>query len=68
MATVAGRLPDEVIEAREKLRVALQWALDIVFERDLGQYLTRRDVESLNRLLETARLEGSTAELQHSGS
>jgi hypothetical protein len=39
----------------KKLRVGLQWALDVVFERDLGQYVTLRDVESLNRLLETAR-------------
>jgi NADH dehydrogenase len=52
----------------KKLRVALQWALDIVFERDLGQYVTLRDVESLNRLLETARHEGSAAELQNRGS
>jgi NADH dehydrogenase len=39
----------------KKLRVGLQWALDLVFERDLGQYLTLRDVESLNRQLEAAR-------------
>ncbi len=39
----------------KKLRVGLQWALDVVFERDLGQYVTLRDVDSLNRLLETAR-------------
>ena len=43
----------------KKLRVALQWALDIVFERDLAQYVTLQDVESLNRLLEAARREGS---------
>jgi NADH dehydrogenase len=35
----------------KKLRVGLQWALDVVFERDLAQYLTWRDVDSLNRLL-----------------
>ena len=39
----------------KKIRVALQWALDVVFERDLAQYVTTRDVESVNRLLETAR-------------
>jgi hypothetical protein len=39
----------------KKLRVGLQWALDLVFERDLGQYVTLRDVESLNRQLEAAR-------------
>jgi NADH dehydrogenase len=39
----------------KKLRVGLQWALDAVFDRDLGQYVTLRDVASLNRLLETAR-------------
>jgi NADH dehydrogenase len=37
----------------KRLRVALQWALDVIFERDLGQYVSRQDVESLNRLLET---------------
>ena len=45
----------------KKLRVGLQWVLDVVFERDLGQYLSLRDVESLNRLLETVRHEGSAA-------
>lgn len=44
----------------KKLRVALQWALDIVFERDLAQYVTQRDVDSLNRLLETTRHEHSS--------
>jgi NADH dehydrogenase len=39
----------------KKLRVALQWTLDVVFERDLGQYVTSKDVNSLNRLLEMAR-------------
>lgn len=43
----------------KKLRVGLQWALDAVFERDLGQYITRQDVESLNRLLEAMKREGS---------
>lgn len=39
----------------KKLRVGLQWALDVVFERDLGEYVSLRDVESLNRLLEGIR-------------
>ena len=39
----------------KRLRVALQWALDAVFERDLGEYFTLQDVTSLNRLLEAAR-------------
>ena len=39
----------------KKLRVGLQWTLDVVFERDLGQYVTLRDIASLNRLLEAAR-------------
>ncbi len=43
----------------KKLRVGLQWALDVVFDRDLGQYVTLRDVESLNRLLENATHEAS---------
>jgi NADH dehydrogenase len=45
----------------KKLRVGLQWALDIVFERDLGQYVTLRDVDSLNRLLGTTRHENPAA-------
>jgi NADH dehydrogenase len=39
----------------KKLRVGLQWTLDVVFERDLGQYVNLRDIASLNRLLEAAR-------------
>ncbi len=39
----------------KKIRVALRWALDVIFERDIAQYVTPRDVESVNRLLETAR-------------
>ncbi len=45
----------------KKLRVGLQWALDVVFDRDIGQYVALRDVESLNRLLETATHEASAA-------
>jgi hypothetical protein len=33
----------------------LQWALDVAFERDLGQYVTLRDVDTLNRLLDAAK-------------
>jgi NADH dehydrogenase len=43
----------------KKLRVGLQWALHAVFDRDLGQYVTLRDVASLNRLLETTRQDAS---------
>jgi hypothetical protein len=39
----------------KKMRVGLRWALDVIFERDIAQYVTPRDVESINRLLETAR-------------
>jgi NADH:ubiquinone reductase (H+-translocating) len=39
----------------KKLRVALQWTLDAIFERDLGQYITLHDVESLSRLVEKSR-------------
>jgi len=39
----------------KKIRVALRWALDVIFEPDIAQYVTPRDVESINRLLETAR-------------
>ena len=39
----------------KKIRVVSRWALDTIFERDIGQYVTPRDVESINRLLETAR-------------
>jgi NADH dehydrogenase len=52
----------------KKLRVGLQWALDVVFERDLGQYVTLRDIDLLNRLLETARHESSAAASQQAGS
>lgn len=49
----------------KKLSVGLQWALDAVFDRDLGQYVTLRDVASLNRLLETTRQDASRIQ-QHS--
>jgi hypothetical protein len=39
----------------KKLRAGLQWALDVVFERDLTQYVTFGDVKSLNRPLEAAK-------------
>jgi len=52
----------------KKLRIGLQWAFDVVFERDLGQYLTLRDVESLNRLLVAAKHDASASALQHDDS
>jgi NADH dehydrogenase len=39
----------------KKMRVALQWTFDLFCERDLGQYITLRDIESLTRLLEAER-------------
>jgi NADH dehydrogenase len=39
----------------KKIRVALQWARELVLERDIAQYINPRDVESVYRLLETAR-------------
>ncbi|HTV58799.1 MAG TPA: NAD(P)/FAD-dependent oxidoreductase [Verrucomicrobiae bacterium] len=36
----------------KKLRVAIEWLLDVVFERDISQYLTLRDVQSLNRMVD----------------
>ncbi|MBV9929205.1 MAG: NAD(P)/FAD-dependent oxidoreductase [Acidobacteria bacterium] len=39
----------------KKIRVGLRWALDVIFEHDIAQYITPRDIESVNRLLETAR-------------
>jgi NADH dehydrogenase len=44
--------------SEKKLRVALQWALDAIFERDLGQYITLRDVESLTRMVDTPKKPG----------
>jgi NADH:quinone reductase (non-electrogenic) len=38
----------------KKLRVAIEWLLNVVFERDLGQYVTLRDVQSLNRVIDPA--------------
>jgi NADH dehydrogenase len=39
----------------KKIRVGLQWARELVLERDIAQYINPRDVESVYRLLETAR-------------
>jgi hypothetical protein len=36
----------------KRLRVAIEWLLNVAFERDLGQYVTLRDVELLNRLVD----------------
>ncbi len=58
----------------KKMRVGLQWFLDVLFERDLGQYITLQDIDSLNRLLGAARQldetspEASAALSQHSDS
>lgn len=38
----------------KRLRVGIEWLLNVVFERDLGQYVTLRDVQSLNRLIDSA--------------
>lgn len=39
----------------KKLRVGLQWILDMVFERDIAQYITPQEVASMNRVLEGAK-------------
>jgi len=56
VGVVAERLPDEIAATGEKIacRAAI-WALDVLFERDLGQYITLQDIDSLNRLLGAAR-------------
>jgi NADH dehydrogenase len=33
----------------KKVRVALDWALDLIFSKDLAQFITPREVERLNR-------------------
>lgn len=38
----------------KKLRVAIERLLNVVFERDIGQYVTLRDVQSLNRLIDSS--------------
>jgi NADH:ubiquinone reductase (H+-translocating) len=45
----------------KRLRVALQWALDAVFDRDFGQFITLRDIASLNRLTEAARQDAGSS-------
>jgi hypothetical protein len=39
----------------KKIRVGLQWVRKLVLERDIAQYINTRDIESVYRLLETAR-------------
>jgi NADH dehydrogenase len=36
----------------KRLRVGIEWLLNVVFERDLGQYVTLRDIQSLNRQID----------------
>jgi NADH:ubiquinone reductase (H+-translocating) len=38
----------------KKLRVCIEWLLNVAFERDIGQYVTLRDVQSVNRLIDPA--------------
>jgi NADH:ubiquinone reductase (H+-translocating) len=45
----------------KKLRVSIEWLLNIVFERDLGQYVTLRDVQTLNRIIDSATKERDAA-------
>jgi len=45
----------------KKLRVCIEWLLNVVFERDLGQYVTLRDVQSLNRIIDAAIKERDAA-------
>lgn len=44
----------------KKLRVGVEWALDLFFEREIGQYITLQDVETLNRLIDKARAANSS--------
>ena len=39
---VADDLPDEAATAEKKLRVALDWTLDLLFSKDLVQFSTGR--------------------------
>jgi len=43
------------MKKQNKKRDKLRWALDVIFDPDIAQYVTPRDVASTNRLLETAR-------------
>jgi NADH:ubiquinone reductase (H+-translocating) len=45
----------------KKLRVGIQWLLNVFFERDLAQYFTRQDVSSLDRLLSAAKKRAESA-------
>jgi NADH dehydrogenase len=39
----------------KKVRVAIKWSLDLLFPREIGQLVTLRDVERVERLAETLR-------------
>jgi NADH:ubiquinone reductase (H+-translocating) len=39
----------------KKIRVALRWMLDVMFERDLAQYISLHAVDAVKRLVESAR-------------
>jgi NADH dehydrogenase len=51
----------------KKLRVGLEWTLDLIFERDIGQYVTLRDVASLNQRLDTARQDETAVASKRAG-
>jgi len=45
----------------KKIRVGLHWALNIIFERDLVQYATPQDIDSVHRPFGSVREPGGAA-------
>ena len=66
MAAVARRVFTDAAAARPKIRVLLQWALDICFARDTVQLLTVQSVRSgrLEELMDSARAAESADEVK----
>jgi hypothetical protein len=43
----------------KKIRVAIQWTLDLMFPRQIEQFLTPRDVEQIERMASQVRTTGA---------
>jgi hypothetical protein len=47
----------------QKVRVAIQWTLDLLFSREAEQFVTLRDIEQIERLAALVRSTRSDADL-----
>lgn len=62
LVALAVRLPRQAAWDRQEVRVAIQWTLDLLFSRQIEQFLTLKDLEQIEQLaaqVRASRLESS---------